>query len=56
MHLSTAPFLLLSRLGSSSVPSFSGGLSLPNRMEPPSRYRLNLSVPAVLLRMGPPCR
>ena len=55
MHLSIALFPLLSELGSGSVPSFSGGLSLPARMETPSRYRLNLHILTVLLWMGPPC-
>ena len=56
MHLSIALFLAFIRLGSSSVPSFSGDLSLPDRMETPSRYRLNLHMLTVLLWMGPPCR
>jgi hypothetical protein len=55
MHLSVALFPLLTELYSISVPAFSGSLSLPDRMETPSRYRLNLGALTVLLCMGPPC-
>ena len=55
MHLSIAPFPLLTELDSISVPAFSGSLSLPDRMEAPSRYHLNLCVLTALLWMGPPC-
>jgi hypothetical protein len=55
MHLSVALFPLLTELYSISVPAFSGSLSLPDRMEAPSRYHLNLCVLTALLWMGPPC-
>ena len=55
MHLFIALFQLLTELDSLSVPAFSGSLSLPDRMETPSRYRLNLGALTVLLCMGPPC-
>jgi hypothetical protein len=56
MHLCTSLFPLLTGLGSSSISSFSRGLSLPDRMEGPSGYRPNVGLATVLLRMGLPCR
>ena len=48
MHLFIALFQLLTELDSLSVPAFSGSLSLPDRMETPSRYRLILAALTVL--------